>query len=97
MHLLDVNKPIFQEEELVKAVTKEIYYKRTENIKDLLQKNRDKANLIGFLNPNKKNTRKLGVHTSLAPELLTGLVRLGGVLLGLGTPFDLTPVQGALS
>lgn len=90
--MLDVNKPIFQEEELVKAVTKEIYYKRTENIKELLQKNRDKVNLIGFLNPNKRNTCKFADLISAAPQLLTRFIRVSSVLLRLGTLGILTLV-----
>lgn len=56
MQRLDVKKPIFEEEELVKAVTKEIYYKRTEKIKTILEENRNKANLVGFINPAKQNS-----------------------------------------
>jgi hypothetical protein len=53
---LDIHKPVFEDPELLKALTKQIYYKRIDTVSSILNENAGKINFIGQINPEKKNT-----------------------------------------
>ena len=53
---LDSRQAISANEELMKSLTKQIYYKRTDAINSLINENRDQINFIGLINQEKMNT-----------------------------------------
>jgi hypothetical protein len=57
---LAVGKAISDDEDLMKALTKQIYYKRTETIGQLLEERKDELNFIGLINLEKGNTCRYG-------------------------------------
>ncbi len=56
---LDVAQPISPDTELLKALTKQIYFKRIDEVMQLINKHKDGLNFIGLVNTDKKNTRKI--------------------------------------
>lgn len=56
MAQLDSKQPISASEDLLKGLTKQIYYKRVEAINTLIMENKDSLNFIGLINPEKGNT-----------------------------------------
>lgn len=56
---LDSKRPISTSEDLMKGLTKQIYYKRVESINNLIMENKDALNFIGLINPEKGNTCKV--------------------------------------
>lgn len=53
---LDSKRPVSENEELLKALTKNIYYKRVETINNMVMEHKDALNFIGLVTPDKGNT-----------------------------------------
>lgn len=57
MERLSSRLPIVDDEETLKAFTKQIYFKRTEAVDELVeQQNGARLNFIGLINAEKRNT-----------------------------------------